>query len=109
MARGNEAKEKLLNKIIENLGEFYLGTYDKKHYFTMSENGEQVQIAISMTCPKTPVEFANKNTDVDSNGNWDFSDSKPKATPVAVNNAAPAEITEQETKNIEELMAKLGL
>ena len=106
MAKGNIAKENLINKIIENLGESYLGTYDKKYYFVMPENGEKVQIAISMTCPKTPVEFA---TTADDGGDWDFSDSKPKASAVAVTNAAPAEITEQEQQNIADLMARLGL
>ena len=106
MAKGNIAKENLINKIIENLGEFYLGTYDKKYYFVMPENGEKVQIAISMTCPKTPVEFAAIS---DDGGDWDFSDSKPKVAPIAVSNAAPAEITEAEKQNIADLMARLGL
>ena len=106
MAKGNIAKENLINKIIESLGESYLGTYDKKYYFVMPENGEKVQIAISMTWPKTPVEFA---TTSDDGGDWDFSDSKPKTTPIAVSNAAPAEITEAEKQNIADLMARLGL
>lgn len=106
MAKGNIAKENLINKIIESLEESYLGTYDKKYYFVMPENGEKVQIAISMTCPKTPVEFS---TAVETDGDWDFSDDKPKASAVAVTNAAPAEITEQEQQNIADLMARLGL
>lgn len=106
MARGNEAKEKLINKIIAALGDNYLGMFDKKYYFTMSENGEQVQVAISMTCPKTPVEFA---AGVENSGDWDFSDEQPKVSNSAVSNAAPAEITEQEKQNIAELMSRLGL
>ena len=106
MAKGNIAKENLINKIIESLGESYLGTYDKKYYFVMPENGEKVQIAISMTCPKTPVEFAATN---DAGGDWNFTDDTPKAAPIAVSNAAPAEITEAEKQNIADLMARLGL
>ena len=106
MAKGNIAKENLINKIIESLGESYLGTYDKKYYFVMPENGEKVQIAISMTCPKTPVEFAATS---DDGGDWNFTDDTPKATPIAVSNAAPAEITEAEKQNIADLMARLGL
>lgn len=106
MGKGNIAKESLINKIIENLGEFYLGVYDKKYYFAMPENGEKIQVAISMTCPKTPVEFSATN---DAGGDWNFTDDTPKATPVAVSNAAPAEITESEKQNIADLMRRLGL
>lgn len=105
MARGNEAKEKLINKFIEAAGDAYLGVFDKKYYFMSSENGEQIQVAVSMTCPKTPVEFA---ATVEPDGDWDFTDDAPK-TATAVSNAAPAEITEEEVANIEALMARLGL
>ena len=105
MAKGNIAKEKLIEKIINALGDHYLGLYDKKHYFTMEENGEQVQFAISMTCPKTPIEF---DATIDNGGDWDFTDDAPKAQ-VAVSSAPPAEITEQEKQNIADLMARLGL
>lgn len=107
MARGNEAKEKLINKFIKALGENFIGCYDKKYYFVEEENGEKVQIAISMTCPKTPIEVdTNVTTDL---SDWDFSDT-PKAPPViAVSSAPPAEITEQEIENLNTLLAKLGL
>lgn len=105
MARGNDAKEKLINKFIEAAGDSYLGMFDKKYYFLSQENGEQIQVAVSMTCPKSPVEFA---ATAEPDGDWDFTDDKPK-TAVAVSNAAPAEITEQEVQNIADLMARLGL
>lgn len=106
MAKGNEAKEKLINKFIETAGDSYLGMFDKKYYFMSNENGEQVQVAVSMTCPKNPVEFA---ATADSDGDWDFTDETPKTTNTAVMNAAPAEITEEEVANIEALMKRLGL
>jgi hypothetical protein len=106
MARGNQAKDNLINKFIEAAGDKYLGMFDKKYYFLSPENGEQIQVAVSMTCPKTPVEFADS---VDTDGDWDFTDDKPKTANSAVVNAAPAEITQQEVQNIEELMKKLGL
>ena len=33
MARGNEAKEKLMNKIIQMPNVSFIGCYDKKYYF----------------------------------------------------------------------------
>lgn len=107
MARGNEAKEKLMNKIIQMPNVSFIGCYDKKYYFFEEENGEQVQIAISLTCPKNPIQVdANASLD---NGDLDFTDDAPKTSKIAVSAAPPAEITDDEKKNIAELMAKLGL
>ena len=100
------AKQTVADKIAEAFGENFLGEYDKKYYVIANDGGEQVQIAISLTCPKNPVEFAvSANTD----GDWDFTDDKPKAASVAVSNAAPAEISQQEKDNIAALMERLGL
>ena len=106
MARGSIAKEAVVNKIAAAFGENYIGEYDKKHYVWANDGGERVQIAISLTCPKTPIEIATNL--VNDDGDWDFSD-EPKASTIAVSNAAPAEITEQEKQNIADLMARLGL
>lgn len=106
MARGSVAKEAVVNKIAAAFGNDYIGEYDKKYYVWANEGGERIQIAISLTCPKTPIEIA---TVVSDDGDWDFSDNKPKATTVAVSNAAPAEITDEEKENIAALMERLGL
>ena len=106
MAKGANAKLAVINKLAEAFGNDYIGEYDKKQYVWANDGGEKVQIAISLTCPKNPIEIANV---ADDGGDWDFSDSKPKASAVAVTNAAPAEITEQEQQNIADLMARLGL
>ena len=106
MAKGAIAKSNVVNKIAEAFGSDYIGTYDKKEFVWANDGGERVQIAISLTCPKNPIEVANVT---DDGGDWDFSDSKPKAAPVAVSNAAPAEITDAEKRNIADLMARLGL
>ena len=107
MARGNDAKEKLMNKIITNLKDSFIGMYDKKYYFVEEENGEMVQIAISMTCPKTPIQV--DTTVSTATGDWDFSDNPKVNTVVAVSSAEPAEITDEEKQNIANLLLKLGL
>lgn len=106
-ARGNVAKERLIKKFISASGVRFLGEYDKKYYFEEDDGGERVQIAISLTCPKTNIEVA-ENVVADS-GDWDFSDNAPATTKVAVSNAPPAEITEEEKENIANLLLKLGL
>lgn len=62
MAKGNEAKKNLINKLIAAVGPAaYLGEYDKKYYFWSEENGEPMQVAIAMTCPKNPVAVIDDN------------------------------------------------
>lgn len=106
MARGSEAKNVVIKKIAEAFGDNFIGEFDKKIYVWAQENGEQVQIAISLTCPKNQI-TVDRSANLDG-GDLDFSDSS-NSTAVAVTSAAPAEITEEEKKNIADLMAKLGL
>lgn len=107
MAKGAYAKESVIKTIAEAFGSNFIGEFDKKVYVYANDGGEMVQIAISLTCPKNPIQV---DTTVTTNaGDWDFSDNPKVNTTVAVANAAPAEITEEEKANIAELMAKLGL
>lgn len=96
MAVGNEAKEKLMNKIIAALGDSYIGMYDKKYYFNSIEDGVPKQVAISLTCPKNPVGAAVSPT----SNEIDFTAEPEK--PVM-------EITPDEQAMIDKLKAELGL
>ena len=107
MARGAIGKQNVINKIKEAFGTDFIGEYDKKIYVFANDGGEQVQIAISLTCPKNPIQV-DSSVSLDD-GDLDFTDDAPKTPKVAVSAAPPAEITEEEKKNIAELMAKLGL
>ena len=60
MARGAQAKSKVEQIISSAFKDNFLGIYDKKLYVQAEENGEMVQIAISLTCPKTPVTIYDK-------------------------------------------------
>lgn len=95
MARGNDAKNEVVKRLQEAFGSDYIGEVDKKHYVWANENGEKLQIAIALTCPKTFVEAA-----VPVSNKLDFS---------AVIPTQPVEISEEEKKNLADLMAKLGL
>ena len=106
-AKGNIAKENVARIIAEAFKQDYIGLYDKKYYVWANDGGEKVQIAISLTCPKTPIEV-DASIDTDG-GDWDFSDEPKAAGPVAVMNAGPAEITEEEKANLADLLNKLGL
>lgn len=104
-ARGTLAKENIAKKLQEAFGKDYIGEFDRKYYLWGNDGGERVQIAISMTCPKTPIEV---DKTVDTDGDWDFTDT-PKTAAIPIASAGPAEITQDEVDNIAELMLKLGL
>ena len=107
MARGSLAKENVVKKLAEVFGNNFIGEFDKKIYLWENDGGEMVQIAVSLTCPKNPIQVDNSIST--SGGDWDFSDTPKPSQPVAVMNAEPAEITEQEKQNVADIMAKLGL
>lgn len=110
MAKGAEAKQKIANKLAEVFGKNWIGEYDKKYYIWSEENGERIQVAVSMTCPKNPIEIKeNMRIDIDidnDNKNWDWENSS--ITKESKSNIL-VEITEEEKKKLAELMTKLGL
>lgn len=105
MAKGTIAKNVVAQKIAAAFGADFVGEFDKKLYVWAEENGEKVQIAITMTCPKNPV--GDINFSAEPGNSLNFEDMS--AGPVAGGNAAKAEITDEEKKNIAELMTRLGL
>lgn len=105
MAKGNIAKENIAKKLQEVFGQDWIGEYQKKYYVWATENGERIQIAISMTCPKVQVEIAAPTT---ATGDFNFEDDAP-AAPVVATGFAPAEITDEERARVVEMMKALGL
>ena len=111
-AKGAIAKEWVAKKLAAAFGDDFLGEYDKKYYINAVENGERVQVAIAMTCPKVPVEFTSAATSgYVQVGDFDFSDDAPvaKVAAVAAAPSQPIEISEKEREDLAALMARLGL
>ena len=106
MAKGAEAKANVVKKLQAAFGADFVGEYDKKVYVWAMENGEKIQIAITMTCPKTPV-GAVAPTALDFGGDLDFENMG--APVIAQTSFEPAEISEDEKQTVADLMAKLGL
>lgn len=102
MARGATAKVNIENKIREAFGTDFIGVSDKKLYVQADDgNGEMVQIALSMTCPKVPLGAGGA-----VEGGIDF-DNMPSGG--SATEFKPAEITTEETENIRKMLAELGL
>lgn len=94
MAKGSIAKGNLIKRFADAVGADYVGEFDKKWYFWSTENGERVQVAVSLTCPKTPVGESNINT---------FGGEEATSAPAAVT------MSESEQEQLDKLMAELGL
>ena len=106
MAKGAQAKEALIKRFITAVGSDYGGTEnDKDYYFWSVENGERIQIKVSMTCPKTPVMFNGNGGDL----NFD-DDTLGKAPDLpAVNKSGPMDMDADEKATLERLMKELDL
>ena len=103
MAKGAGAKEYVVNKLREAFGDDYIGEVDKKYYVWGREAGQKMQIAIALTCPKTPVGEVSAAKEA-----FDWSDSE--ASPAGTTSVfKPAQIDDDERARVAELMAKLGL
>ena len=93
MAKGAIAKEEVVKKISEAFGSSFIGEFDKKVYVWANDGGEQVQIAISLTCPKNPI------------GSLNFEEKEK----IFEEENKVVEITEEEKIKIDELMKRLGI
>lgn len=111
-ARGTEAKEKIIEKIIECFGQTQAFVYDKKLYINTKENGEPIQVCLALTCPKTMVTPSGVTASAEPpksafSAGFDFESmgmETSEPTPFQ-----PAAITPEERETVNDLMRRLGL
>lgn len=103
MARGAQAKNKVEQIISSAFKDNFLGVYDKKLYVQAEENGEMVQIAISLTCPKTLVTVSDKPLIFEDKLDFEA------GTTVVPQSQVQTEISDEERQTVKELMERLGL
>ena len=103
MVRGAQAKSKVEQIISSAFKDNFLGVYDKKLYVQAEENGEMVQIAISLTCPKTPVVVSEKPLIFDNKLNFE------DGATIIPHPQVQTEISDEERQTVKELMERLGL
>lgn len=96
MARGTESKEIITRKILETFENSF--KYDKEIRIPIVENGELIQIKVTLTAAKVNVESGG-DTAVPVAGN----------TSTTVNSSDDLKITEQEKKETMELLQSLNL
>lgn len=103
MARGNIAKQNVINKLALTFGNDFIGEIDKKIYVWADDGGSKVQIAIALTCPKTNVEAS---APVGGDLDFDNMEISSAPTPMAFEKA---KITQEEQDRIQDMMKRLGL
>lgn len=108
MAKGSVAKSKVAKMLADAFGKDFIGEYDKKYYVQAEENGEMVQVAIALTCPKNPVAVSGY-VNVSAEMNFEDDDNKPKMITTIANSDEKLEITKEEENNIADMMRRLGL
>lgn len=98
MAKANDnAKAYIIKKILGLFGEDAF-EYDKKVYINHMEGGENIQVALSFTCPKTQLEFGSAT----HNGGIDFA-AMDKINKISIPEPA-TEITQEEMDNVNRLL-----
>ena len=100
MAKGAQAKEEVMRKILETFPNAF--QYEKELRIPMLENGEEVQIKVALTCAKVNV-----NAGGDTAMPGDFP--APASAPVTPQPTEPIAPTADEKARVAELFAKLGL
>ena len=95
MAKGAQAKQEIINKLLSIFEGSFLCEGGKELRIPMIENGEQIQIKCALTCAKVNVE--------PSGGS---SSPAPSLSNIPSGNF---EITEEEKKETIDLIEKLGL
>ena len=104
MAKGAVAKEQIFQKMLEMFNGSFMYNGGKELRIPWDENGEEVQIKVALTCAKENVYPDNAPREIAAAPSQgpvigSLVETKPENT----------EPTEEEKKNLEDLMAALGL
>ena len=113
MAKGTQAKTQIMNKLMEVFNEAFLYNDGKELRIPMIENGEEVQIKVTLTCAKDnvvqgqdnalPGQVADPKTEL-----YQFGEQAP-ASKVENNEVKPVELSKEEKENVKSLLEALGL
>lgn len=96
MAKGAIAKKEIMQKIIEMFPGSFLYNNDKEVRINSTEEGNPVQIKITLTCAKIPVENENGIFETNNSNIIEFKDT-PKSQDIV-------EPTEEEKANLKALL-----
>lgn len=99
MAKGQESKNIIMQKILATFENSF--QYDKEIRVPVMENGEEVQIKVTLTAAKTNVSPNGENVlPGEVSENLNFGEVKPKE---------PITVSQEEKNNVASLLQSLGL
>lgn len=105
MARGQIAKAEIIKKILNNFEGSFLYNDGKEIRIPIQENGEDIQIKVTLTAAKENVVVGGENAlpgEVETNSTIEFKDVKTEEPNIVVP-------TTQEKQNVSDLLRALGL
>lgn len=111
MAKGSQSKEIVFNKLLEVFEGSFMYNNGKELRISMEENGDIVQIKVTLTAAKDIIESDAAGVSF-TTGAAAFPSPKKKSV---IDNGEPSQVTknveptDEEKHNIESLMAALGL
>lgn len=108
MAKGGTSKDKVIDALKAALPEHWVGMDDKKRaVFEFVEDGEPIQVAVALSCPKTLIPRQGTPTPTITTPSSDAG--AFVTTEAAAKEKERLEISDEERKNVDTLLTNLGI
>ena len=112
MAKGQAAKQEAFAKMLEMFPDSFLYNDNKELRINTTEDGNDIQLKVVITCAKTPVSEGEENAIPGASFPEPKATTKTKAVGLSADGAVTEQVieaTEDEKQKISNLMAELGI
>ena len=112
MAKGQAAKQEAFAKMLEMFPDSFLYNDNKELRINTTEDGNDIQLKVVITCAKTPVSAGEENAIPGASFPEPKATTKTKVAGLSADEAVTenvVEATEDEKQKISNLMAELGI
>ena len=112
MAKGQAAKQEAFAKMLEMFPDSFLYNDNKELRINTSEDGNDIQLKVVITCAKTPVSEGEENAIPGASFPEPKATTKTKVVGLSADGAVTEQVveaTEDEKQKISNLMAELGI
>ena len=112
MAKGQAAKQEAFAKMLEMFPDSFLYNDNKELRINTTEDGNDIQLKVVITCAKTPVSAGEENAIPGASFPEPKTTTKTKAVGLSADEAVTEQVveaTEDEKQKISNLMAELGI
>ena len=112
MAKGQAAKQEAFAKMLEMFPDSFLYNDNKELRINTTEDGNDIQLKVVITCAKTPVSEGEENAIPGASFPEPKATTKTKVVGLSADEAVTEQVleaTEDEKQKISNLMAELGI